>query len=179
MTSFVRAAMAMVLVLTSVGCTEHQGSSDADSSFSIAAEGGVEEAKRVRAEFEAIDGGMTVGTWELRLRDTRPWTVTLTLIRQMQGPPEAPPVGTYEIGYRPVDSRVFSAILVEVGERRGESREYSTFHSDTGGTLTITESGHDLVAGTFEFSAARDGGAVDGGPERIVVSSGEFRARPR
>lgn len=179
MTALLRGGALVLLGLSSAACAEGPGRSSVSGSFSIAVEGGAEEQKRVHADFEAIESGLTVNVWELQLRDTRPWTVTLTLTRQMQGPPEPPPVGTYEIGYRPVDARVFSAVLVRRGNRDGESREYSTFHPDTGGTLTITESTDDLVSGTFEFTAVRDDGGSGREAERIVVSAGEFSARPR
>ncbi len=177
-----RGSAAAVVLLVAFGCTEGSGGVDpstADASFTYAAEGGEEEERWAHAEFEAIDTGQTVGTWQLRLFDGTPARFSLTLVRQTQGPPELPPPGVYEIGYRPRDPNVFTAVFQVAGGRGAEPARYVTLDGEVGGTLTITESSEESVTGTFELTVSRYLANDGSGPERISLTSGEFTARPR
>lgn len=176
----------LLLTITALALINYSCSDDDESSggsdigdATITVSGDVQEQKSGMADFHHLTdlpGGME--TWEISIHDFSPQTFSLQfMLTSATSEITQPGVGTYEIGFTPNSTSVFTAIYTHIPD--GDfmnSTEYSTLWGGTG-TLNITTSNDNTVSGNFQFSASK----VD--DELNIVGtievSGEFTANKR
>lgn len=133
------------------------------------------------------DAGVEGASWEISAHDTadgsQSFSLTLSVRSFLDGGDgiARPEPGTYDIGFEPNSTEVFSAIFVHIGE--GGFLDTTEFVSDGEnhkGTLTITESSADTVSGTFVADLYwEEVCTIDGCTGDSVNITGEFTAHDR
>lgn len=139
--------------------SDDEGASNANNfgDFQLSLNGDLSGSKNGFADFASMDS-FGIQTWEISLNDNNPQTLSLQfMLSSATGNINRPEPGTYEIGFSANSDSVFLANYVNIPDGNfQDSEEYSTFVETYGGTLTIEASTDNIVAGSFEFTAAKE-----------------------
>lgn len=167
---------AIAIAVLAVGCgdddngDDNQGTAQGEGALQIS--GDYEGEKSGRAHFD--DDYPADGLWRISISDETEWELTFTWD---QGRPET---GSYTLGnYSSVASGDFGPAFQHIDISPDVYGPEPANLSETFGTLEITESSEDVVAGTFSATLYRsnmEGEAVGG---QVAISEGEFTAHRR
>jgi hypothetical protein len=161
-------------------CSNDNGSdpiSGADD-FQLEVSGSFQSTASGFADFDGMSS-FGVNTWEISMNDNNPQSLSFQLmLTSSTSNVTRPAPGTYQIGFEPNSTSVFTAIYTHIpnGDFTA-SEEYSTLTEEYGGTLTITSSSDNTVEGSFNVILAKTDDNFNVTGEIEVV--GEFTASRR
>lgn len=171
----------LLLVVLITACDSNNNGADpitnADD-FQLEVSGDFQTTASGFADFEGRSA-FGVNSWEISMNDNNPQTLSLQLsLNSSSSDVSRPSPGTYDVGFEPNSTSVFTAIYTHIPDGSFvNSEEYSTLSEGFGGTLTITSSSENRVEGSFDFSLAKtdDNFNVTG----EIEVKGEFTASKR
>lgn len=148
---------------------------------SITVTGDIEAELSGMADFDGMQSGQNVHTWEISFNDFNPQTYTMLFLKSEEEEFPQPAEGAYSIGDL---NDEFNAFYLHV-EGNFDTTEFTTFDlcgtGDAGGTLTLENSTENEVVGRFDYRALHED-FDESGVCRVLGSvrvRGEFKATPR